>query len=120
MVKLVEDNRGRVLAAWRQKTASIVDDAALGLVERARGSLQPSGVSDPGEAPAIQSGDLARSIDAAPGSWAGDRYTRQAGSSAEHAPVLENGGAHVAARPFLGPAFRAMVRGVKARLNRRA
>ena len=59
--------------------------------------------SAPGEAPATDTGNLANSIYA--------RMTGKAegevGSTAEYAPVLEFGGAHVAPRPALRPAVQA-------------
>lgn len=59
--------------------------------------------SAPGEAPATDTGNLAGSIY----SRMTGKLTGEAGSTAEYAPVLEFGGAHMAARPALTPAVKA-------------
>ncbi len=59
--------------------------------------------SAPGEAPATDTGNLAGSIQATPV----DELTWDVGTNVEYAPVLEMGGVHMQARPFLAPAVEA-------------
>lgn len=68
--------------------------------------------SAPGEAPAIDTGHLASSIQTAPeGRAAYVVYT-----NAEYAARLEFGGARIAPRPFLGPAASAAAAGFRERM----
>lgn len=66
--------------------------------ERPQGKMHQA--SAPGEAPAIDTGNLINSIQTQMVST----YKGVVFTNAEYAPVLELGGAHIAARPFFTPA----------------
>lgn len=66
-----------------------------------RGKTKTHVASAPGESPAVDDGVYVNTIEAVPV----DETTSAVGTSDERGPLLELGGARVAARPHFGPAF---------------
>jgi hypothetical protein len=103
-----------VSAQLRKRAADLVTATAFGIKQRAQVSMSgpKSGqtykrgsrthqASAPGEAPAIDQGDLVNSIDVVKTG----ELSASVGSSIEHGVHMEFGTVHVEPRPWLGPAF---------------
>ena len=107
---ILKSNVGAINAQLRQRAGQLVAKTALKIETTAKLSMTgpKSGrtygkhtASAPGEAPAIDTGFLVNSIQ----SELTGEMSAAVGSNAEYAPVLELGGALIAPRPWLGPAF---------------
>ena len=106
----VQDHLGKLTAAAAAQVQQIVLKTALDVEAAAKTAIQTSPAtgrvygkhqaSAPGEAPATDTGNLAGSISVVPIS----PMTAEVQVTAEYAEVLELGGVHVEARPFLAPA----------------
>lgn len=111
--------RAAVDAAVAETARDIEARAGEGMAETKHGRTYRRGdaahrASAPGEAPAIESGDLVGSIRAGevgPGRWV-------VASDDEKAPTLELGGGRIAPRPFLKPAAEAARPGFEAAVKR--
>lgn len=116
-VKIIENNFPSIQAAMAQNANRAVRETIFDIEGRAKISMQGSKsgayyerpnrkahqASAPGEAPAIDTGNLVNSIQSKMvGALSGVVYT-----NAEYGPVLEMGGAKMAARPFFTPATEA-------------
>ena len=94
--------------------ARIVTKTALDIEAGAKVAIQSSlatgrvygkhQASSPGEAPATDTGSLAASISVVDVS----KLTKEVVAGADYAEVLELGGVHMQARPFLSPAVEAV------------
>ncbi len=108
---------GRIGPAVRRRLARIVAQTALAVEGDARGAMAEAKhgrsyrrrggrlhvASAPGEAPAIDTGALAGSVqagEAGPLAW-------EVAVGAEYGAILEFGSEHIEPRPFLGPAVEA-------------
>lgn len=110
-LKMIDDSRlrslladtGKRAEAWAQETAENVLEEARVLMESSGGGVQypglPNRSSAPGEAPAVQSGQLISS-----GEARGQGSAVIVAFTAEHAPYMEFGTSTIAPRPFLRPA----------------
>lgn len=112
----LESKIPELTAELRQRAAELVTKTAFGIQGRIRismsgpkrGRIYKRGsrthqASAPGEAPAIDYGALVNSISVVS---EGD-LLKIVGTNIEYAAVLEFGGAHIAPRPYFGPAFEA-------------
>lgn len=104
--RLTLQMRGRSGVAVRKTTLEILSNAVESMQgpksgrEYARASGTMHQASAPGEAPAIDYGNLVNSLQVDfPSSWTGIVFTNM-----DYAPVLEFGGARIQARPFMVPA----------------
>lgn len=104
LIRKVRRNAARVVT---KSAARIEADVKQGMAEPKSGHTyrrkagKTHTASAPGESPAIDDSNLVNSVSVADV----DETTKAVGASAEQALVMELGGAHVAPRPFLGPAF---------------
>ena len=111
-LKILDDKRLRALIAdagnqgqaWAEETAENILDEADRLMQGSKTGVQypnlPNRSSAPGEAPAVQSGELIRS-----GKAEGRGASVRVVYDDPKAPMLELGNSRVAPRPFLRPAF---------------
>lgn len=129
-MKIVEEYNyfGAIAANLRPQARIIVHATVKRIEARWKGSLSGarSGrvykkgkrvwhrASAPGEPPATDTGNLVGSIY----SRMVAQVTGEVGSTAEYAPILELGGAHIAARPALIPAVRAELPEFESAMNR--
>jgi phage gpG-like protein len=112
-VVVLEDNIPRIISGMNSGAARVIAETCFDIEARAKSSMAgaKSGrvyphkggkmhqASAPGEAPAIDTGNLVNSIQVQVSGFTGIVYT-----NTEYAPVLEFGGAKMAARPFFTPA----------------
>jgi hypothetical protein len=104
--QLAKQMRARASQIVRETALSIEADIKQDMAEGKSGRTYKRGrkthtASAPGESPAIDNSDYVNSIQAVPvgeDEWA-------VGTNHERGPVLEYGGAHVAPRPHIDPAF---------------
>jgi len=104
--QLARQMRGRASQIVRETAFSIEGDIKQDMAGPKSGRTYKRGekthtASAPGEAPAMDLGEYANSIQAVPvgeDEWA-------VGTNHERGPVLEYGGAHIEPRPHIDPAF---------------
>jgi hypothetical protein len=75
-----------------------------GRTYRVPGTNRTYVASAPGESPAVQTGDLRRSVTVNPPVWIDGTISSEVGSKLEKAPMLEFGTRNMQARPSLAPA----------------
>jgi phage gpG-like protein len=118
---VLQSNIPRLTRQLRSRSERLVSETALSIEGRIKQSMaEPKSgrtygghvASAPGEAPAIDTGALANSIQVEL-----DGLSATVGTNQESAPVLEFGGAHIAPRPFMEPAFEAEAPDFKRKLK---
>lgn len=112
----LQSNLSQVVSGLHRQVSRVVEETAIGIETHMKENIQEEkhgraysrgGVvhiaSAPGEAPATDTGFLVNSISH---EMTGET-SAVIGAAAEYAPHLEFGTVHIAARPFMGPAFEA-------------